>query len=291
MEIENKNHYFVYLTTNLITDKQYVGEHGTDNIDNDKYLGSGRILNIAIKKYGRNSFKIDILQFFNSKKEAFDAQEKFIKLFNTLSPNGYNIDIKGGSRPTNSPNEETKEKIGKANKDHKHTDEAKRKFSEARKGKKFSEIHKSNLSKALIGHKVSSETKEKIGKANTGKIKSQETIDKAVNSFNKNKKNHKKPEKPFDKFFRLFGKEKAEIMYAEYCKTKSDAVKGEKNGMFGKKQSEESKEKNRKAQTGKKQSEETKCKRVESRRKYEEEKKLDKQIKNDLNVSDDNLDK
>ena len=40
---------FIYLTTNLINGKQYVGSHKGFKCDN--YLGSGKILIHAIKKY------------------------------------------------------------------------------------------------------------------------------------------------------------------------------------------------------------------------------------------------
>ena len=36
--------YYVYLTTNLLNGKQYVGERSCNcEIENDKYLGSGRM--------------------------------------------------------------------------------------------------------------------------------------------------------------------------------------------------------------------------------------------------------
>jgi len=35
-----KKFNFVYITTNLINKKQYIGEHSTNNIEKDKYLGS-----------------------------------------------------------------------------------------------------------------------------------------------------------------------------------------------------------------------------------------------------------
>ena len=43
--------YFIYLTTNLITNEKYIGKHHGEL--NDSYLGSGIILQRAIKKYGK----------------------------------------------------------------------------------------------------------------------------------------------------------------------------------------------------------------------------------------------
>jgi hypothetical protein len=62
-----------------------------------RYLGSGKLLKLAIDKHKREKFiRID-LEFFSTKQEAFDAQEKYITLLNTLPPNGYNICPKGGT--------------------------------------------------------------------------------------------------------------------------------------------------------------------------------------------------
>lgn len=46
-----KNHY-VYITTNLINGKQYVGDHTIQN-KGGYYLGSGLIMENAFRKYGK----------------------------------------------------------------------------------------------------------------------------------------------------------------------------------------------------------------------------------------------
>jgi group I intron endonuclease len=115
MEINSEKFNFVYITTNLINGKQYIGEHSTKNI-NDNYLGSGRILQRCIKKYGKSNFQKIILEYFNSKQEAFDAQAQYIIQYSTLSPNGYNISPKGGHNTPGCISEETKRKISESNK-------------------------------------------------------------------------------------------------------------------------------------------------------------------------------
>ena len=47
-------HGYVYLTKNLVNGKVYVGSH-SKGIRNKRYLGSGKNIKKAIKKYGRES--------------------------------------------------------------------------------------------------------------------------------------------------------------------------------------------------------------------------------------------
>lgn len=68
-----KKYYLVYKTTNLVNGKIYIGKHETDNLD-DGYLGSGNLLRRAIKKYGEENFKREIL-FECSTKEEMNAKE------------------------------------------------------------------------------------------------------------------------------------------------------------------------------------------------------------------------
>lgn len=87
---------FVYLTTNLVTGKKYIGSHHTNNF-NDNYLGSGTLLKLSIKKYGSDKFTRIIVKHCRSIKEARLLEEFYIKEYNTLIPNGYNISPIGGS--------------------------------------------------------------------------------------------------------------------------------------------------------------------------------------------------
>ena len=47
--------YIIYKTTNLINNNIYIGQHATEDI-NDNYLGSGVALLSDIKKYGKDNF-------------------------------------------------------------------------------------------------------------------------------------------------------------------------------------------------------------------------------------------
>lgn len=71
--------HFVYETTNLINGRKYVGKHSTDlPIDEDNYLGSGRVLMKAINKYGKNNFKREILGVYDTEEEAYEAEKIII---------------------------------------------------------------------------------------------------------------------------------------------------------------------------------------------------------------------
>jgi len=105
-----KIYNFCYITTNLINGKKYVGDHSTNNLS-DGYLGSGKNLKKEIELYGKLNFKLEILEFFSSKKDAYSAQKKYIKLYKTHeSYGGYNKNFSGGQWAS-IPSIETRQKI------------------------------------------------------------------------------------------------------------------------------------------------------------------------------------
>ena len=71
---ENKSKYhFIYKTTNLVNNKYYIGMHSTNDL-NDGYLGSGTRLWRSIKHYGKENFKVEILEFLLNR-ESLRARE------------------------------------------------------------------------------------------------------------------------------------------------------------------------------------------------------------------------
>ena len=86
-------HYF-YKITNLINGKFYYGVHNTNNLE-DGYMGSGKLLHNAYKKYGIEKFKKEILKYFDTMDEAFQYEHKIVNEEMINNPNCYNIQIGG----------------------------------------------------------------------------------------------------------------------------------------------------------------------------------------------------
>jgi len=80
----------------------YIGSHETDN-KNDSYLGSGVWLRKAIKKYGKDNFRREIIQECADRDEMYSLEEKLVESVR-CTPNCYNINV-GGSGGWNHINE------------------------------------------------------------------------------------------------------------------------------------------------------------------------------------------
>ena len=90
----NKLYSFVYMTTNNINGKIYIGVH-TSNKLHDSYLGGGTYINKAIKKYGRSNFTRVILKFTLTKKEALQIERHIVNENFICDTRNYNIKVGG----------------------------------------------------------------------------------------------------------------------------------------------------------------------------------------------------
>lgn len=83
---------YIYKITNLVNGKCYVGQHkygGYPNIDSS-YHGSGRLIKQVFKKYGRDNFKEEILEWVKTKPEANKREKELTYEHNALiEQNGY----------------------------------------------------------------------------------------------------------------------------------------------------------------------------------------------------------
>lgn len=85
-----KEEYYIYLTTNLVNGKQYIGKH--KGLLNDDYIGSGIAISAAIDKYGKQNFTKQILCICQTEKECNEKEKFFIETYNAVKDkNFYNI--------------------------------------------------------------------------------------------------------------------------------------------------------------------------------------------------------
>jgi group I intron endonuclease len=108
--------FSIYKITNLVNGKVYIGQTRVSvekrfraHVNGDKRSVS--LIHLAIKSYGEENFKIQEIIRCETQEQVNNAEVMAIRLFNSLSPNGYNLS-KGGQ--TNTFTEETGKKISRS---------------------------------------------------------------------------------------------------------------------------------------------------------------------------------
>ena len=170
----------IYKTTNLVNNKIYIGQDSKNNI---QYLGSGQLLNLAIKKYGVANFKKEVLEVCENKKHLDSREIYWISFYNSTNNEiGYNIANggSGGDTYTHNPNRELiREKMKgrptyvwtEADKDRQRgannpakRPEVRQKISEAKKGKpRLDQLGDNNSAKRPeVRMKISNSLKGKL---------------------------------------------------------------------------------------------------------------------------------
>jgi group I intron endonuclease len=160
------NYGRIYLVTNKLNGKQYVGQTVTKHSRH----GHGHAIRDAYKKYGHTMFLYEHLTEGDLSQEQLDCLEKFwIEVFDCLVPNGYNLESGGrwGKYASCSPSlgkkasNETRAKMSESQKKHwasvevhpragsKHTDEWKKEASERMKKQVQSEQTKQKRSESI----------------------------------------------------------------------------------------------------------------------------------------------
>ena len=90
----NKKYYYVYKITNNVNNKEYIGYHSTNDLD-DGYMGSGKLLIKAIEKYGIENFSKVILKIFDNKKSAEEYERLLVNEEYVNREDTYNLSIGG----------------------------------------------------------------------------------------------------------------------------------------------------------------------------------------------------
>lgn len=151
---------FIYLITNQINGKKYVGQtvqtvakrwkrHCWESTMKRKVMA----ITGAIAVHGAKNFTIEQLEECQTIDQLNAAEEFWISKLATLSPTGYNLTPGGKSRGHLLP--ETRLKISLANKGRKTSDETRSRLSESHKGWVPSEETKEKWRKAFTGKKQS----------------------------------------------------------------------------------------------------------------------------------------
>lgn len=73
---------YIYKTVNTKNNKFYIGKHEVDHYD-PAYLGSGKLLQKAIKKYGVEAFTNEIISIANSPEELNQQERELIAQYKT----------------------------------------------------------------------------------------------------------------------------------------------------------------------------------------------------------------
>lgn len=194
--------HLVYKITNLVNGKIYIGKHSTKN-PYDNYMGSGKRIELAIKKYEIKNFIKEILFCFDKEDDAFLKEAEIVNQEFIDRNDTYNVILGGkGLQKSSFPNEKTRNKISKALKGKMageknpmygktHNKETRKRLSEMHLGernhnfgKHLSQETKSKISKALKGKRknfnkrprnpLSQEHKDKISKALKGRVLTEE---------------------------------------------------------------------------------------------------------------------
>jgi len=158
----------VYLTTNKINGKKYIG---VDTINNKNYYGSGKSIKLALKKYGKNNFIKEIIEESDNEKYLFEREKYWIEYFNAVeSKEFYNMSDGGRGGAGTLASDESK-RLHNAG-----VHKSVQLMLKKRKGKTYEEIYgnRSNEEKekrriAGLGKKYSAERIKKVSESLKGK--------------------------------------------------------------------------------------------------------------------------
>jgi group I intron endonuclease len=200
----------IYKATNLINGKVYIGQttNSLEQRAKQHFLkkDDGTYFHNALKKYGQDGFKWEVIDQANDEHELIDKEIYWIAYYESFIDKNKGYNSTSGGEVSKSLSNDVRLKISKANKGKIITEEQREKLRQAftgryvsnetrekqslsamgskngMYGKKHSEETKRKIGEASLGHKLTQEAKNKISEANRGKIVSDETREKLSSS-------------------------------------------------------------------------------------------------------------
>lgn len=167
---------FIYITTNMINGKRYIGQK-IFNKDLNNYIGSGKTFLKAVKKYGKENFFKDIVAIAFSKEELDCLEKEWIKNYNAVEDDDFYNISKGG--------------LSGGFKGQSHTTITRNKISQNMKGKKSywknKKLPLTTCEKLSISHKGIKNNVKKVICLTTNKVFN--TIKEGAEFYNCNRKN------------------------------------------------------------------------------------------------------
>ena len=140
-------YYYLYEIKNLVNGKIYVGVHKTTNI-NDDYMGSGKVIKNAIKKYGIINFSKTILETFDNESDMFSREKNIVNDEFLNRHDVYNLRCGGLGGFDHINKNGLNDRTGKS-----FTIEQKKNIAEGRK-KAVTGEHRKKLSERMTGNKI-----------------------------------------------------------------------------------------------------------------------------------------
>ncbi len=176
----------IYKITNNINNKVYIGQTiGSVAKRWSYHCGKDsrcRVMANAIRKYGRESFKIEIIDKSDNIDNLNKKEQFWIESLQSISPNGYNLQSGGLNHLASEETRKLQSESAKGNtnaKGKKRSMESRRKISESlrgQKGRNTGNKHsievRRKISEAGKGRQVSEKTRRKMSEAHIGKIQS-----------------------------------------------------------------------------------------------------------------------
>lgn len=171
----------IYLITNLLNGMKYVGQTTQPlrrRINEHKY--GDQYIDRAIKKYGLENFKVEVLEECETKQQLNEREIFWIAKLNCKAPNGYNR-TSGGEGHSSEDNpffgkhhtKKTKAIISKKNRGKKHSVETRARISAATSGE----------NNPNFGKHHTKETRAKIGAKSAGRKHTKESRNKISLKF------------------------------------------------------------------------------------------------------------